>query len=68
MHIESDRWHSTTPTVSDMQHMVGNSIMLPEQAIYIYTEGQRFTADAGYVNGVLYIQGFNITLPETPTE
>jgi hypothetical protein len=63
MFIEPDRWHFTVPTTDDIQHFLGNSIMLPERRIYIYTEGQRFIGHAAYVNGVLYIQGFNITLP-----
>jgi hypothetical protein len=60
MLVEPDRWHPRTPTISEIQHFVGNRIMLPTQGTYIYTEGQRFGATGIYVNGVLYIYGFNI--------
>jgi hypothetical protein len=61
MGIEPDRWHSTTPTVSDMQHFLGNRIRLPDQSLSVYAEGLRFRGHAAYVNGVLHIQAFHIT-------
>jgi hypothetical protein len=68
MLVMPDVWHSRTPTISEMQHFVGNSITLPAVVgVHIYTEGQRFEGDA-YINGVLYTGQFYITPPETRAE